>query len=79
MQSMNTSLPSASVVSSRLKALKLAELEVLAQQSGVPFPTLLKIRMGTTPNPGLETVRKFYALLPDTATSVPVIESQPAA
>jgi hypothetical protein len=64
MLGMNTSLPSASVVSARLKALKMAEIESLASQSGVPFATLLKIRMGTTPNPGLETVRKFFHLLP---------------
>lgn len=68
---MKTDVPSAHDVSARLRALKLAELGVLSRQSGVPFPTLVKIRMGTTPNPGIETVRKFFHLLPAQATSVP--------
>jgi hypothetical protein len=34
--------------------------EELAQASGVPFTTLLKVKDGTTTNPGVETVRKFW-------------------
>jgi hypothetical protein len=44
--------------------LRTGELRELAAISGVPFRTLLKIRLGDTPNPGLETVRKFFHLLP---------------
>lgn len=61
---MTSELPSTELLASRLKLLKGAELEVLARRSGVPASTLWKIRMGVTPNPGLETVRKFFHLLP---------------
>jgi len=30
------------------------------EQTGVPVPTLVKIRQGTTRNPGIETVRSIY-------------------
>lgn len=62
---MNTPLPSADQVAERLRPLKTHELRGLASRSGVPYRTLLKIRIGETPNPGLETVRKFFHLLPD--------------
>lgn len=42
-------------------------MQELAKESGVPFTTLWKIRDGTTGNPGIETVRKFY---PSTETVV---------
>lgn len=59
-------LPSAEVLAARLKLLKGVELDDLAARSGVPSSTLWKIRNRVTPNPGIETVRKFYPLLPDT-------------
>lgn len=62
---MKTPLPSADQVAERLRPLKTRELRGLASRSGVPYRTLLKIRIGETPNPGLETVRKFFHLLPD--------------
>ena len=65
---MNLALPSTEMLSTRLKLLKGVEIEDLASRSGVPASTLWKIRMGVTPNPGLETVRKFFHLLPEPAT-----------
>lgn len=61
---MYSEIPSAADVQSRLKQLKVVELEALAVKTGVPEGTLWKIRTGTTANPGLETVRKFFHLLP---------------
>ena len=61
---MNSTLPSADQVAERLRPLKTQELRGLATKSGVPYRTLLKIRIGETPNPGIETVRKFFHLLP---------------
>jgi hypothetical protein len=63
---MNTVIPSADEVSERLRPLRMGELRALAHQSGVPFRTLINIRLGVTENPGLETVRKFFHLLPAT-------------
>ena len=56
--------PPLAMVRARLGAMTQAELRRLADDSGVPYPTLVKIRQGTTKNPGLETVRKFFPLLP---------------
>lgn len=67
---MNTTIPTVEELSQRLKSLKGVELEQLASNSGVPVSTLWKIRIGATPNPGIETVRKFLAHLPE-ATETP--------
>jgi hypothetical protein len=61
---METCIPSIEQVAARLRPMRMSELRELAGLSGVPYRTLLKIRMGETPNPGLETVRKFFDLLP---------------
>jgi hypothetical protein len=66
---MSTEIPSADEVSERLRPLRMGELRALAHQSGVPFRTLINIRLGVTENPGLETVRKFFHLLPPTDTN----------
>jgi predicted transcriptional regulator len=66
---MNTDLPSAERLRERLKVLRLAEVDALSTASGVPSSTLMKIRNGVTPNPGIETVRKFFHLLPPTDTA----------
>ncbi|MCU0932716.1 MAG: hypothetical protein MUE43_13160 [Serpentinimonas sp.] len=63
---MQTSLPSADQVAARMRVMRMSDLRELAAKSGVPYRTLLKIRLGETPNPGLETVRKFFHLLPAT-------------
>lgn len=61
---METTIPSADDVAARLRRLRMSDLRELAGKSGVPYRTLLKIRLGETPNPGLETVRKFFDHLP---------------
>ena len=61
---MNTEIPPMAVVRARLLLLRDAEIDRMAADSGVPASTLRKIRQGVTPNPGFETVRKFFHLLP---------------
>lgn len=56
---MNTPIPAASSVRAELEALGHAQMQRLAELSGVPFTTLWKVRNGETKNPGIETVRKF--------------------
>jgi predicted transcriptional regulator len=63
---MNSLVPSIADVRYRLSSLKDGELDRIAKASGVPASTLWKIRIGDTSNPGLETVRKFFHLLPTT-------------
>ena len=58
---MNTNIPPISAIKSKLGAMSHADIQALADASKVPFTTLLKIRSGITVNPGIETVRKFYA------------------
>ena len=71
MQRMSTAFPSAEDVRARLQGLKDGDIYRVAEASGVPSSTLWKIRCGATPNPGIETVRKFFHLLPvvDTASA----------
>lgn len=66
---MDAHIPAIDEVRARLQRLKAGELDKVAQSSGVPASTLWKIRIGATPNPGLETVRKFFHLLPATDTA----------
>ncbi len=61
---MSTEIPSAAEIRQRLVGIDLADVRALAAASGVPFTTLWKLRSGETENPGIETVRKFYALIP---------------
>lgn len=58
---MNPNLPLIQDIRHGLSVLCRAELLALAKDSGVPFTTLWKIRVGETQNPGIETVRLFYA------------------
>lgn len=62
---MHITIPPLAMIVSRLEQLTQADLKRLAKDSGVPFSTLVNIRYGTTKNPGIETVRQFYPLLPD--------------
>lgn len=64
---MNTEIPSMTDVRSRMLLLRDAEIDRVATDSGVPASTLRKIRQGVTPNPGFDTVRKFFHLLPSPA------------
>lgn len=56
---MDTIIPSTDQIRAQLSALSLAQVERLAEASGVPQSTLIKIRYGQTANPGIETVRLF--------------------
>ena len=60
---MVTQIPPISLIRRRLAGYTMVELEDLSEASGVPFSTLLKIKLGTTGNPGIETVRKFWPYL----------------
>lgn len=57
---MNTGIPSAADVAARLAQFKAPDLQRLADLSGVPFHTLLKIKTKETENPRLDTVRQFW-------------------
>lgn len=57
-------IPPTTMVRARLSKLTPEEVKALAIDSGVPFGTLQKIRCGVTTNPGIETVRLFWPLLP---------------
>ena len=56
---MNTLIPSAAEIAERMADLKPPQLQKLAELSGVPFHTLLKIKSGETSNPRIDTVRQF--------------------
>ena len=62
---MAITIPPLALIRTRLEAMNQAQIKSLAKDSGIPFGTLMKIRHGTTKNPGIETVRAFYPLLPD--------------
>jgi hypothetical protein len=52
-------IPSVDEVRAALEPLTLRQLERLSELSGVPTPTIYKVKLGETTNPGIETVRKF--------------------
>lgn len=60
---METPIPSAEEVRKALEPLTLRQLGVLSLRSGVPEATIYKIKLNTTTNPGIETVRKFWPFL----------------
>lgn len=60
---MNIVIPPMVEVRAELAGLAHARMQELAKLSGVPFTTLWKIKDGTTENPGIETVRKFWPYL----------------
>jgi predicted transcriptional regulator len=57
---MAISIPSSDDVRTLLLKLRQRDLRDVFEQTGVPVPTLVKIRQGTTRNPGIETVRSIY-------------------
>lgn len=76
---MDTSIPSAAELQSRLSGLSHAQMQRLARLSGVPFTTLWKIKAGPTTNPGIDTVRKFVGLIDEaSAPAVPEPEARAA-
>jgi predicted transcriptional regulator len=56
---MNTQIPSTEDVRLILEKLSMQQLRALSDASGVPWTTIYKIKLGNTPNPGIETVRLF--------------------
>ena len=56
---MEMMIASAESVREALAPLTLKQLDLLAELSGVPVSTIYKIKLGTTVNPGVETVRLF--------------------
>lgn len=60
---MALTIPTSRMVRDRLERLAAKEVKQLAKDTGVPFGTLMKIRMGETTNPGIETVGKFFHLI----------------
>lgn len=60
---MENTIPSSADVRDRLAGLSRAQLVQLAEQTGTPFTTLLKIRRGETQDPKLETVRSIWSAL----------------
>ena len=62
---MKSLLPPLNDVKLSLSRLTKSELGTLAATSGVPVPTLQKIRYGITENPGYETMRKVLPLVPN--------------
>jgi hypothetical protein len=61
---MAKTFPTPAEVQAALKPLSPPGLQKLAEASGVPFHTLLKIRDGVTGNPRLGTVQQFWQHLP---------------
>lgn len=57
---MPTEIPSTEQVRALLLMFRQVQLKSIEDQSGVPFSTLVKIRQGTTKNPGIETVRAIF-------------------
>ena len=60
---MAINVPTVAMVRNRLRKLSQKQLKELSSDSGVPFGTLMKIRTGSTTNPGIETVRAFWPLI----------------
>lgn len=64
---MKNTIPSVNEVQDALRRLSLKQIDRLADLSGVPAPTIVKIRYGDTANPGIETIRKFLSHIAEAA------------
>ena len=71
---METAIPTAAGIRAMLSKLSTKQLERLAVLSGVPAPTIFKIRYDDTKNPGIDTVGKFLPFIAKAAES----EAEPA-
>ena len=60
---METVIPTAAEVRALLSKLSTKQLEQLSVLSGVPAPTIFKIRYDDTKNPGIDTVGKFLPFI----------------
>ena len=76
---MTPDIPSSQAIRGRLLGLGHAQLQALSVASGVPFTTLWRVRSGETANPGIETVRKFMAHMPEAPDTTPQPVEQGAA
>lgn len=74
---MDASIPSAAEVQARLSQLSRKELKALADVSGVAESTLIKVRYGTTKDPGIETVRQFWPHVQPPAPNPRPADAQP--
>jgi hypothetical protein len=61
---MSTSIPTVPEVREWLYSLSLAGLQAVADNSNVPFTTLVKIRLGLTKNPHFDTMLPLLEMLP---------------
>jgi hypothetical protein len=62
---MASEIPSADQVRQRLLAMSWAEVRDLCARTDAPFTTVWKVRCGETTNPGIETVRRIWAHMPE--------------
>lgn len=77
---MSTPIPSSHDIREALKSLTLKQIDSLAELSGVPAPTIYKIKRGETNNPGIETLRKFMPHVAEVlAAGAPAAEPAKAA
>jgi hypothetical protein len=60
-------IPSAADVTARLQATTIPHIRLIAKATGIGYQTLIKIRYGTTKDPGIETVRAIWPHLPRVA------------
>ena len=72
---MDMTIPTSMQVRDALSPLTLNQLDRLSVLSGVPATTIYKIKLGTTENPGIETVGKFFHLIEAARTPAPPIEA----
>jgi hypothetical protein len=75
---MITFIPPIDDVRRQLGPLTMRQLAVLEALSGVPATTIYKIKLGTTANPGTETVRQFLPHI-DAAKTFSCVEDIKAA
>jgi predicted transcriptional regulator len=75
---MSTQIPSVIEVRAELESLPHSLVQELARISGVPFTTIWKVRDGTTENPGMETVRKFWEHIGALKSRIPEPEAKAA-
>lgn len=69
-------MPSVEQVRAQLAPLTLKQIDRLAELSGVPATTIYKIKLGTTENPGVETLRKFLPHVRAAAEASPAATAQ---
>jgi predicted transcriptional regulator len=69
---MKITMPTMDEVRAELGKLTMRQIDRLADLSGVPSATIYKIRIGTTENPGIETLRKFLPHIPAALKEPPV-------